>query len=69
MTSGRVVSAPPLIQLLDASHNFISRVPELFLEAVHSSLRSLDLSHNQLTEVSESGEIFGALKIFDYFSD
>ena len=60
MTSGRVVSAPPLIQLLDASHNFISRVPELFLEAVHSSLRSLDLSHNQLTEVS--GKIFGALK-------
>ena len=52
MTPGRVVSAPPLIQLLDASHNFISRVPELFLEAVHSSLRSLDLSHNQLTEVS-----------------
>ena len=44
----------PLIQLLDVSFNFISRIPEVFLESVYSSLRSLDLSHNHLTEIDDS---------------
>ena len=47
--NGYTITAPPLIQLLDVSHNFLSRVPDLFLDAVSSSLRSIDLSHNHLT--------------------
>ena len=47
-------SQPPLIQLLDLSYNFISRVPDLFLDSVSLSLRSLDLSHNHLTEIDDA---------------
>ena len=47
-------SNPPLIQLLDASYNFISRIPVSFLDSVSSSLRSLDLSHNHLTELDDA---------------
>ena len=52
--NGYSIPQPPLIQLLDVSHNFISRVPELFLDAVSLSLRSLDLSHNHLTEIDDA---------------
>ena len=69
---------PPLVQLLDLSYNFISRVPyqvkgkkslnnnnhTQFLSALSPSLRSLDLSHNQLTDLSESSmEKLGNLQI------
>ena len=59
---------PPLVQLLDLSHNFISRAPyqvhltpdtrhlthPQFLSALSPSLRSLDLSYNHLTDISDS---------------
>ena len=51
---GYKATQPPLIQLLDASYNFISRVPNLFLDSVALSLRSLDLSHNHLTDIDEA---------------
>ena len=45
---------PPLIQLLDVSYNFLSRIPVSFLDAVSFSLRSLDLSHNHLAELDDA---------------
>ena len=52
--NGYSLHQPPLVQLLDVSHNFISRVPELFLDVVSLSLRSLDISHNHLTEIDDA---------------
>ena len=46
-------TSPPLIQLLDASYNFISRLPVSFLDSVSLSLRSLDFSQNHITELDD----------------
>lgn len=45
---------PPLVQLLDLSFNFISRIPDLFLNSLSLNLRSLDLSHNHLTDIDDT---------------
>ena len=45
---------PPLVQLLDLSFNFISRIPDLFLNSLSFNLRSLDLSHNHLTDIDDT---------------
>ena len=40
--------------LPDLSFNFISRIPDLFLDSLSLNLRSLDLSHNHLTEIDDA---------------
>lgn len=51
---GEEAGPAPLIQLVDISHNFINKIPTHFLRVLGQSLRSLDLSHNQLTDVEDS---------------
>lgn len=46
------IFVPPFIHVLDASYNRLSRIPKSFLEQIAPALRSLDLSHNRITDVS-----------------